>query len=111
VTALLASGFHVAPVEASLGGYAAAVPMSFLGHRGISFRSRGGLRGDATRFVVGQAINITLTIVTMNLATKTLHLSYLWGTLATMVLIPIANFLLMHFWVFSREDAEPAGAR
>jgi putative flippase GtrA len=112
VTALLVSRYGVAPLTASLAGYAAALPFSFLGHRGFSFRSEGRAASEAPRFLVGQAINLTVTVLAMRGATAALHVSYLWGVAATIVLAPLANFLLMHFWVFGRANpTDPAGAR
>jgi putative flippase GtrA len=110
-TALLVSGLRAGPVHASLVGYVLSVPVSFLGHRGFSFRSRGHLSTEARRFLVSQALNLSVAALVMDRA-KALHVSYLWGVGATIVLIPIANFLMMHFWVFGREDgADPVGAR
>ncbi len=102
VTALCVSVLHFSPVAASLIGYAFAVPMSFLGHRGFSFRSQGRWREEAPRFFVSQAVNITVAVLTMHGTIAMLHISYLWGMGATMVMIPIANFLTLHFWVFGR---------
>jgi putative flippase GtrA len=112
VTALLVSRLVAGPVHASLVGYVLSVPVSFLGHRGFSFRSRGRLTVEARRFLLGQALNLTVTALVMDRA-KALHISYLWGIGATIVLIPIANFLLMHFWVFGRGHAatDPATVR
>jgi putative flippase GtrA len=111
-TALLVSRYGVAPLTASLAGYAIALPFSFLGHRGFSFRSQGRAHVEAPRFLVGQAINLTVTVLAMRGATAGLHVSYLWGVAATIVLAPLANFLLMHFWVFGRaKPTSPAAAR
>jgi putative flippase GtrA len=102
VTALLVSGFHAAPTPASIAGYCVSVPVSFLGHRGFSFRSHGRWTSEALRFVVTQALNLAVTVLAMRGAVAMLHVSYLWGIAATVVLVPIANFLLMNFWVFAR---------
>jgi putative flippase GtrA len=102
VTALLVSGFGVAPVAASVAGYCISVPVSFLGHRGFSFRSHGRWTAEALRFAVTQALNIGVTVLAMRGATADFHVSYLWGVAATVVLVPVANFLLMNFWVFAR---------
>jgi putative flippase GtrA len=109
VTTVLVSRLGAGPVHASLMGYVLSVPVSFLGHRGFSFRSRGHLTTEARRFLFSQALNLTVAALVMD-RVKALHISYLWGIVATIVLIPIANFLLMHFWVFGRghAGADPA---
>lgn len=112
VTALLVSGLHAQPVPASIAGYCVSVPVSFLGHRGFSFRSQGRWTAEALRFVVTQALNLAVTVLAMRGATAALHVSYLWGIAATVVLVPAANFLLMHFWVFAQaRHAPPVGVR
>lgn len=106
VTALLVSA-AVAPVPASLVGYAVSVPTSFLGHRRFSFRSNGHWTAEAVRFVVMQAINIAVTAAAMHGAVGLFHVPYYWGMAATVVLVPIANFICMNVWVFRNQTARP----
>jgi putative flippase GtrA len=111
-TALLVSGLDAAPIAASVAGYCISVPVSFLGHRGFSFRSHGRWTAEALRFAVTQALNIGVTVLAMRGATADFHVSYLWGAAATVVLVPVANFLMMNFWVFARGTRPRAmGAR
>ena len=106
VTALLVRVFGVPPVPASIVGYCASVPLSFLGHRGFSFRSNGRWTHEALRFVVAQALNIAVTAGSMQAAVVLLGVSYVWGMVAAVVLVPGANFLLMNLWVFRDQDAQ-----
>lgn len=100
VTALLVGLFHVAPVPASIGGYCASVPLGFVGHRRFSFRSQGGWRAEAARFVVTQAANIAVTALAMHAAVAWLGGSYLWGMAFAVVLVPLSNFTCLNLWVF-----------
>jgi len=100
VTAALVAGMDVAPVAASIVGYCVSVPASFLGHRQFSFRSNGRWSSDAVRFVVAQALNISVTAGAMYAATDYFRLHYYWGMVAAVILVPIANFIFMNIWVF-----------
>lgn len=105
VTALLVSGLGVGPIPASVVGYCASVPMSFLGHKRFSFRSQGHWTAEAVRFVATQALNIAVTAGSMAGATLWLGGAYWWGMIAAVVLVPIANFLFMNLWVFREQAA------
>lgn len=90
----------VQPVIASVAGYCASVPASFLGHRNFSFRSEGHWASEAVRFFVTQAINIAVTAGSMQVATVWFGLPYWWGMIAAVALVPVANFAAMNLWVF-----------
>lgn len=107
VTMAFVAGLGASPVPASVAGYCASVPTSFLGHRRFSFRSNGQWTAEAVRFVLAQAINIAVTAGSMHVATSALDLAYGWGMAAAVILVPIANFLFMNLWVF----ADPAERR
>ena len=107
VTVAFVTGLGTAPIPASLAGYCASVPTSFLGHRRFSFRSNGRWTAEAVRFVCAQAINLAVTAGSMHLATRGLGLAYGWGMAAAVIFVPIANFLFMNLWVF----ADPADRR
>ena len=103
VTALLVSGIAVNPTLASIGGYCAAIPLNFVGHRQFSFRSRGRLSFDMLRFVVAQAINIAVTAGAMYAVTAWFGAAYWWGMIAAVILVPVANFAFMNLWVFRNQ--------
>ncbi len=107
VTALLVSGFGADPIPASIAGYCASVPASFLGHRQFSFRSNGHWTGEAVRFVCAQALNIAVTAGSMHLAVGVFGVPYYWGMVVAVVLVPLANFAFMNLWVF-RQQADTA---
>lgn len=99
-TWLLVTGADVAPVLASIAGYCASVPMSFLGHRRFSFRSNGHWTAEAMRFAVSQAVNIAVTAGSMAAAMRLAAGAWWWGMVAAVILVPLANFAVMNLWVF-----------
>ncbi len=109
-TALCIVVLAVSPVPASLIGYCASVPMSFLGHRRFSFRANGHWTMEAIRFVCSQVVNMTVTAGAMHAAVDRFGLAYFWGMAGTVILVPIANFAFMNFWVFRDQD-HAKGAR
>jgi putative flippase GtrA len=106
VTALLVSGLGAPPIPASIAGYCASVPVSFLGHRAFSFRSNGQMTTDAVRFVLAQALNMAVTAGSMHMSVNWLGAQYYWGLVVAVVLVPIANFAFMNLWVF-RQQGNP----
>jgi len=104
VTALLVSKAGIAPVPASVLGYIASVPASFLGHRRFSFRSNGHWTMEAVRFVCAQALNIAVTAGSMHAAVTMLGSRYWAGMVLAVILVPIANFVFMNVWVFRDQD-------
>ncbi|HWN71887.1 MAG TPA: GtrA family protein [Haliangium sp.] len=108
VTSVLVARLGWAPVPASVVGYCVSVPASFLGHRRFSFRSDGHWTAEAVRFVLAQAVNMTVTAGSMHAALRWLGSNYVWGMFAALILVPIANFLFMNLWVFT-DQAERRG--
>ena len=104
ITALVA-GLGIDPVPASVAGYCASVPASFLGHRRFSFRSNGHWTWEAVRFVVAQALNIAVTAGSMHAAVHWFGSAWWWGMVAAVILVPIANFVFMNLWVFRNQQA------
>lgn len=111
VTSALVAGLGWSPMPASVMGYCLSVPASFLGHRRFSFRSNGHWTAEAIRFVLAQAVNIAVTAGAMWGALRYLGPDYVWGMVAAVILVPIANFLFMNLWVFAdRSRGHRAGS-
>lgn len=102
-TAALVAGWGVDPVAASVVGYCVSVPTNFVGHRQFSFRSRGRWTAEAIRFLLVQLFNIALTIGTMRCVVQYFHAGYEWGMLATVIVVPVANFVFANLWVFRKQ--------
>ncbi|WP_353227624.1 GtrA family protein [Novosphingobium sp.] len=109
VTMALVRMGGIAPVPASIAGYCASVPLGFVGHRRFSFRSRGAWTAEALRFCATQAMNIAVTAGAMHGATAWLGVSYVWGMVGAVTLVPLANFACLNLWVFRRQTSVPGG--
>lgn len=108
ITAFCHAVLAIPAVPASLVGYCASVPMSFLGHRQLTFRANGHWTMEACRFVCSQIVNLTVTAGAMHAAVSTFDLPYYWGMAGTVIFVPIANFAFMNLWVF-RDQAHNTG--
>ena len=80
------------------------MPASFIGHRQFSFRSRGNVAAEVARFVLAQALNISVTAVSMHAATAWLGQHFALGMVAAVILVPVANFVFMNLWVFRDQE-------
>jgi len=109
VTAFLVSVLDVAPVIASMLGYCAALPSSFVGHREVSFRSRGRPTIEAGRFFFLQLMNFAVATGSMYLATSGFGIPYGWGIFAAVMLVPVASFVFMNLWVFQQQGRPGRG--
>lgn len=92
----------VDPVVASVAGYCAAVPLSFVGHRQFTFRAIGRWSEEAVRFAIAQAINIAVAAGSMRAAVDFFG-DWRLGVVAAVLLVPIANFVFTNLWVFQRQ--------
>jgi putative flippase GtrA len=102
-TAFLAGPLGLEPKIASAGGYIVSMPANFLGNRQFSFKSEGRLLEDLVRFLALHGCNILLTMGTMGAAVDILGLHFGFGAAGAIVLVPVANFVIMDLWVFSRK--------
>jgi len=87
-------------VWASVLGYAIAIPVSFFGHRNITFRSDGQVSGEFLRFFLVHVCGLTVSFFSMNLATQILGLSYWVGMISVVLLVALISFVIMNSWVF-----------
>jgi putative flippase GtrA len=106
-TALLAIDLLTwSPLIANATAYLAAMVNSYFGHRLLTFRATVPHQLAMPRFVAQSAIGYVLShAITFGVAR--LHLHYLIGIVAVMVVLPCANFAAMQFWVFA--ERLPAG--
>lgn len=82
--------------------YAILVPVSFIGHRRLTFQSSGAISGEWLRFCVVQMTNIALIWIVTSAAASFTFLSG-WPAFAIIsILIPILNFIVFQIWVFAK---------
>ena len=88
------------PLWASLGGFAAAMPFSYLGHKLVTFRSAGEHRDELPRFIAVSIAGLAISAVVPALAVARWHWPAAAGYLAACVGVPALNFVLLWLWVF-----------
>jgi putative flippase GtrA len=104
--------FGTPALWASVAGFVAAVPFSYLGHKLVTFRSPGEHRDELPRFLVTAIGGLALSIATPALVVDRWHAPPIAGYLAACVGVPILNYFLMWLWVFmgARKAREPIAA-
>lgn len=90
----------VSETAAAYVAYFALMPVSFIGHRKLTFLSKGRLGVEWLRFCVVQTTNITIIFVVTNLSRSGYFSGWLTFAIIS-VLIPVLNFLLFQLWVFA----------
>ncbi|SMH49680.1 GtrA family protein [Mesorhizobium australicum] len=84
--------------------YAVLVPVSFFGHRRITFSSNGAIAREWLKFCVIQAVNLAIVGVATAFAESGLIPGWVSFALIS-VLIPALNFVIFQLWVFSGRAA------
>jgi putative flippase GtrA len=92
------------PAFASAGAYVVAIPVSYLGQKYFTFRSRQRSWHELGRFLVVQLFNLLLAAVIMHVACETFKLDRLWGIVAVVAVIPIATYAMLALAVFRSGD-------
>ncbi len=99
VLIIVERGFGSASM-ASAFGYAVAIPVSYLGHRWFTFRSRQRWLPEWGRFLLVQAVCIALAFVIMHVATGPLAWPLWTGIALCVALLPLGGFVAMRVVVF-----------
>jgi putative flippase GtrA len=89
------------PVTASLAAYAAAAIFSYLAHKSVTFLSSGAHRLEGPRFLALTATGIAIAYAAPVVLTDIFDLEPVFAILATCVLVPALNFVVMDRWVFA----------
>lgn len=89
---------------ASITGYLIALPISFLAHKRITFRSRNQPLAEALRFCILHGANILVSFVGMFLVVDWLGYSYWLGSVLVVASVPISTFVVMNLWVFAQSS-------
>jgi fatty acid desaturase/putative flippase GtrA len=110
VALALTHGLAVAPFQASLAGFAAALPFSYLGHKFLTFGSREEHRRELPRFIASAVVGFFASAGVPELAVRLWGWSPEAGYLAACVVVPALNYLLLSLWVFvNRHEHKVAG--
>lgn len=88
------------PIAASIAAYLLAIPANFVMQRQFAFRSGGRVQTEAPRFLLVHGTNILGSTGIMHATVDIFHLDPFLGIVATMMVIPLLSFMVMHLWVF-----------
>jgi len=94
--------FGLAPLPASLFGYVAAIGVSYLGQKRLTFRSAGAHRIELPRFLATSVLAFAGSVGSMAAVTGA-GWDYRFGLVAAALAVPLASFAAMNFWVFRRQ--------
>ncbi|MEP9351300.1 GtrA family protein [Xanthobacter sp. KR7-225] len=100
VAAVLHRAFGCEKFVASFLAYVVAIPVSFLGHKRVTFRDDGQWGGQVVRFALLQVVNVAVVLLAVYVTEPLGDLGYWIGLLLGVVLMPVTSFLAMHFLIF-----------
>lgn len=101
IVATLIEGFSINRGTASSIAYALAIPFNYFGQRIFAFRSKANPKSEIVRYLGVHLINVAMAGALMTMS-EALGISYLWGSLAVVLWIPLSSYILLNFFVFSR---------
>ena len=90
--------------------FALAIPVSFLGNRWVTYRSRNMAGPELLRFIVVQVANLVITSAIVGFVTNRLALGTYVAVLVAFAAAPIVSFVLFEIWVYRQRHA-PAESR
>ena len=94
----------VGQVAASAAAYIAALPISFLGQKLFTFRSKGKTHIEAQRFLVVQGISLLLATGITALFAHVLNKEPIYAIVAVVIIIPTFTYIAMSVGVFKVRD-------
>ncbi len=94
------AAFPISDQGANLSGFAAAVLLSYLGHARFTFAVTSQSVAQFMRFFSLSCLSLGISSMTVWLITAKLGFSFIVAMVAVSVVVPIASYLVMRFWVF-----------
>lgn len=89
------------PALSSLAAYVMGMFVSFIGQSRFTFRVEQASRKHKSRFVVLSLLGLAISYGSVFVVVEHLGQSPVWGTILTVVLVPVASYVLMKLWVFA----------
>jgi putative flippase GtrA len=96
----------IAPTAATVIGYIAVLPLSFIGHRRLTFRSAGKITPEFRRFCLSFVAGLLASVLAMHAATIWLGLAPFYGIALSILVVPVITFLIMNSWVFRDQNGQ-----
>jgi putative flippase GtrA len=91
---------HIDVFWASLLAYSCMIPISFWGHKIVTYKSRARALTEFPRFCFTAGLGLFLSMITVKLLSGTLHLPSYVSVGTVLVVVPLLSYLLMTVWVF-----------
>lgn len=98
----------LAPVLATIPAFLVALGVSYLMNHRWTFSAKGGHDQHFPRYALVAGLGLGLNVLIMGLAVDVLGVSYAWGLVVVVMIIPITGFLLQRHWSFAHK-AERVG--
>ena len=94
----LAKAFSATP--ASFVSYLIAMPISYFGHKWLTFGSRGSHAQEAPRFVASALLGIAISCFLPLTLVEWLGYTPAVSIVAATILVPLTNYVVLGLWVF-----------
>lgn len=95
------------PAIASVSAYLIAGMFSYAGHKYFTFASGGAHRFEAPRFITLTGVGIGISALVPAIMVNGFSLPWFAPIIATCILVPMVNYLVLDRWVFSARRKLP----
>jgi putative flippase GtrA len=102
-------GYGLSAIVATVIGYLAAVPLSFIGHRHLTFRSTGRWTPEFRRFCLTFATGLLASVLIMQASTVWAGFPPVYGVALCIVIVPLITFVILNVWVFRNQAGQGSG--
>jgi putative flippase GtrA len=90
----------IEPKLASVYAYIVSIFVNFAGQRRFTFRSDASILPEALKFCVVHGVNIGVSWLIALVVVQWLGFHFIFGILATLLVIPLSTYVLLNLWVF-----------
>jgi putative flippase GtrA len=97
---LLTDVLNVDVFWANLLAYSCMIPVSFWGHKLITYQSAARAQIEFPRFCFTSGLGLLLSMATVKLLSGTMHLPAYFSIGTVLIVVPLLSYLLMTVWVF-----------
>lgn len=101
---LLHKYFHIDPTLSNFGGFIVGAILSYLGSYYFTFNSTDGHSRSLPRFALVWLIGIAINVGLFKALLNAFSVPFALNVFIAIALTPIAQYLMLHFWAFKKED-------
>lgn len=103
----VSAALSASPQWANLAGFLAAVQVSYFGHARFTFGVALRSAAQMLRFVILSLLSLAVSSGTVWLVTARLGFGFPVAMAAVALIVPLASYLAMRFWVFAAKEKTP----